>query len=711
MYAEDGRRCYLDLKGWRWALGAVFAAVFLALFFSAPGSASAEVMVPEDAIKINWCYGAEISPDGSRIAYVVARHRSPDEEPGGRYSELYVVDVGSGEVRPFITGKVNVGSPRWSPDGSVIAFLMARGDGAKTQVWMIPVDGGESVQVTHSKTGVSNFRWHPSGDKVAYIATTPPTDREKELEEKGYDFVFFEENLKHRNLYMIDVNQEEETDAEQLTEGVTVWDLEFNPDGTKIATSVSPKNLIDHRYMFRKIHLLDIQTKELIRLTDNPGKLGNYAFSPDGKKLAYTAAIERKDHAVSQVYVMDLDGREPRNLTVPDFRGHVDWVGWKDKNTIIYHAGEGVWPTLSQVNVDGGKRKIILHSSETGVVFGPPSISDKSKHFAFVGTTPDSPDEVYYWKHGSEPRAMSENNPWMADRDLGRQEVVRYSARDGQEIEGLLIYPVGYKEGARYPLIVTVHGGPEGHYSNGWVTSYGRPGQVLAGAGYAVFYPNYRASTGYGVEFALAGYEDAAGVEFDDVADGIDHLVQIGLVDEDRVGLGGGSYGGYAAAWFSSYYTEKVRAVMMFVGISDLISKRGTTDIPYEELYVHSGTLLEETWQRSLERSPIYWAHQSKTAVLIIGGTADTRVHPSQSLEYFRRLKMNDHPAVRMVQYPGEGHGNRKQTGQLDVINRVLRWYDWYVRDAKPLDGPMPPLDISDTYGIDLEDSNGENEH
>jgi dipeptidyl aminopeptidase/acylaminoacyl peptidase len=237
------------------------------------------------------------------------------------------------------------------------------------------------------------------------------------------------------------------------------------------------------------------------------------------------------------------------------------------------------------------------------------------------------------------------------------------------------------------------------------MTNYGRPGQVLAAKGYAVFYPNYRASTGYGVDFAMEGYSDAAGSEFDDIADGIDYLIDgYGIADRDRVGLGGGSYGGFAAAWFSSYYTKYVKATMMFVGISDLISKRSTTDIPYEELYVHSGKKLEDMWQESLERSPIYWAHQSRTAVLIVGGTADTRVHPSQSLEFYRRLKMNDHPAVRWVQYPGEGHGNRKQTGQIDLMNRLLQWYDWYVRDAKPLDGPMPPLDISDTYGIDLEE-------
>ena len=130
-------------------------------------------------------------------------------------------------------------------------------------------------------------------------------------------------------------------------------------------------------------------------------------------------------------------------------------------------------------------------------------------------------------------------------------------------------------------------------------------------------------------------------------------------------------------------------------------SKRGTTDIPYEELYVHSGKKLEEQWQLDLERSPVYWAHQSRTATLICGGAADTRVHPSQSLELYRRMKMNDHPAVRLVQYPGEGHGNRKQVGQIDLLNRQIEWFDWYVRDLRPLDGPMPRLDISDTYGLD----------
>ena len=237
------------------------------------------------------------------------------------------------------------------------------------------------------------------------------------------------------------------------------------------------------------------------------------------------------------------------------------------------------------------------------------------------------------------------------------------------------------------------------------MTRYSEPAQALAGKGYAVFLPNYRASTGYGLAFALAGYNDAAGKEFDDIADGIDYLVSAGVADKARVGLTGGSYGGYAAAWFASRYTEKVRAVCMFVGISDLTSKRLTTDIPYEELYVHSGKRIDDMWQQSLERSPAYWAHQSRTAVLILGGAADTRVYPGQSIEFYRLLTMNDHPAVRLVQYPGEGHGNAKQPGRADVLYRLLDWFDWYVRDAKPLDGPMPPLDIADRYGLTLEET------
>ncbi|TFG95101.1 MAG: S9 family peptidase [Calditrichales bacterium] len=371
-----------------------------------------------------------------------------------------------------------------------------------------------------------------------------------------------------------------------------------------------------------------------------------------------------------------------------------------NNQTVIYRTGEGVWATFSTVSKNGGERKVIFDSKKEKVILGEPSKSADNTKMVMTGSSPQMPGEVFFWQPGKKPMRKTDVNPDLKNTLLGEQKIIQYSARDGQVIEGVLILPVAYKKGDKYPLIVYVHGGPEHHHYNEWLSSYSTPGQVMAGKGYAVLYPNYRASTGYGVAFAMAGYGDPAGKEFDDIADGIDFLVNEGIADKDRVGLAGGSYGGYASAWFASYYTKYVRAVCMFVGISDLISKQGTTDIAYEDLYVHAGKKLEEMWDISLQRSPIYWAHQSKTATLIYGGAADTRVHPSQSLEFYYRLKMNDHPAVRLVQYPGEGHGNRNQPGRIDVLYRQVGWMDWYVYDKKPLDGPMPPLDISENYGL-----------
>lgn len=666
-------------------------------------SEAKQILTPKDLLGMQYVTSCKISPDGKQIAYTVRIPRQASDQPGSSYSELYLVSAKTGENRAFVTGKSRVSSISWCPDGSAISFLTRRGEKSHRQIWLIPANGGEARQITHSETDILDYRWHPSGNQIAYIAQSPKSGRENALEKAGYDFIFYEENWKHRNLYLQQVGQDEIPEPEQLTTDITAWSLEFSPDGNTIAFGGSEKNLIDYRYMFQKIYLLNVNSKTYRQLSDNSGKLGNFKFSPDGKNLAYAAALRRDDHAVSQVFVIPVMGGPAKNLTEQNFRGHVEWVGWKDSHTVLYRAAEGVWNTLNLVAVNGGKRRIILDSKESGIIFQTPNYTTDFKQFAFTGSSPYFPSALFYWKPGKKLRQLTHLNPWLQEINLGEQKVVHYKARDGMEIEGLLIYPVNYQEGTRYPTMVVVHGGPESHYSNNWLTYYSRPGQILAGRGYAVFYPNYRASTGYGLEFAMKTHlGNAAGTEFDDVADGIDYLVKIGLADKSRVGLMGGSYGGFAAAWFGTYYTQKVKAVGMFVGISDLISKRGTTDIPYEELYVHSGKPLEEMWDISLKRSPIYYAHQSKTAFLIFGGKADPRVNPGQSLELYRRLKMNNHPAVRLVQYPGEGHGNSRQPGRIDVLYRTLDWFDWYVKNAKPLDGPLPPLDISEKYGLEL---------
>jgi dipeptidyl aminopeptidase/acylaminoacyl peptidase len=613
------------------------------------------------------------------------------------------MDLVTRESTPLFDEDFKGGSPRYSPDGSYIAFTHKEKE-AHTQVWVMPVAGGDMVQLTEAKNNISYFRWLPNGQGIAYLSKEVETERELELKERGYDFIFYEENLKNNELFMVRFKAGfKKVNTQQLLKGTHVWDFEFSKDGNLMAFSSSEKNLIDHQYMFRNLQILDVSRGEVVMDVPNEGKLGNYVFNPEGSHLAFASALNMNDHAVSQAFTYSLDKETVSNYTPRDFRGHISWVDWKNNEELLVYAGEGVYPTLSSIALEDEQRTIMLDSEITGVIFSEPLISNDAQIFVFTGNTPTDPSNIYSWDSSGDLKKLTDLNPQLKNRTFGEQEVIRFNARDGMEIVGLLIKPVGYESGKTYPLILYVHGGPEAHHDNGWLSRYSRPGQVMGGKGYMVAYLNYRASTGYGVDFGMEGFMDPAGKEFDDLADGIDYLIAEKGADKDRVGMAGGSYGGYASAWFATYYTKYVKAVCIFVGISNLISKRGTTDIPYEELLVHSGKPLEEQWQMNLERSPIFWAHQSETATLIYGGTADTRVHPSQSLELYRRMKMNDHPAVRLVQYPGEGHGNRKQVGRIDVLYRQIDWLDWYVKDLKPLKGPMPRLDISDEYGLDWE--------
>lgn len=495
-------------------------AIILFVLILGPNLVAQDPLSPQDLLQLKSCSESKISPDGQWIAYSVRVPRVAANKPGSAYNELYLMSNQDKSTIPIITGEVNVSSLQWKPDGTQISFKMKRGEDAKTQVWAISVKGGEAFQITHSETGIISYQWHPIEDKIAYTATTPLTSKEKALKEKGYKFIYYEENLKHRNLYIDCIETCCDAEPVQLTQDVTVWGFQFSPDGKTIAADISKKNLIDYRYMFRKIYLLDVASKELTQLTDNPGKLGNYSFSPDGSKIAYCAALNRKDHQISQVLVINRDGSNLKILTPPNFIGHVNWVGWKNNSTILYRSGEKVWTTLSTVRANGGNRKVILNAKDSGLIFSTPSYTKNFKNFVMVASSPYHPSELVSWSPGNSIKKLTNLNPLLVDLNLGKQFVFQYSARDGHPLEGLLIYPTNYQKGKTYPLIVTVHGGPESHYYNEWVTRYSTPGQVLSGKGYFVFYPNYRASTGYGVDFALTGYGDPAGVEFDDIADG-----------------------------------------------------------------------------------------------------------------------------------------------------------------------------------------------
>jgi dipeptidyl aminopeptidase/acylaminoacyl peptidase len=507
------------------------------------------------------------------------------------------------------------------------------------------------------------------------------------------------------------VEAAEETEPRALQVDGSVFAVEWASDNRRIALSVAPRPLIDDSYMFRRVHVVDVESGERLALLENPGKLGAVAFSPDGKFVAMISALDPNDPADGRLMVAPASGGPLRDR-VPGLLGHISAIAWRSAEELQFVADVGVETKLGVVPANGGTPSMVIESGPVAdgsgriPILSGLSLSRNGLHAAFAGETPSRPREVYVLGPDDEiPRRLTDSNPWLAGVGLGEQEVVTWRSQNslGLELQGILIRPLHGDLGDPPPLIMTVHGGPEGHVRNGWNASYSRPGQLAAGAGFAVFYPNYRGSTGRGVEFSKLGQSDAAGKEFDDLVEGVDYLVAQGLADADRVGIHGGSYGGYATAWCATRYTEKFRAGVMFVGISNKLSKALTTDIPLEDQMVHTRY---DPWTRmdfSMERSPLSYADKGRTPLLIAGGTSDTRVHPSQSLQFYRALKLVGETPVRYGRYPGEGHGNRRAASRDDYSRRLMRWMHHFLVDGAT---ELPPWNL----GLGEEETDDEKE-
>lgn len=508
----------------------------------------------------------------------------------------------------------------------------------------------------------------------------------------SYKPTFYEENFSQRRSYIQNVAKEGHVPHLMKVRG-SVYMSVWSPDRTKVAVSAAPTSSVDDSFMKQRVMVVDYKSKEVIATIENEGKLGQIVWSPDSKRLALRAAKDINDPIDGRILIVSAEGGKPQMID-GDYQGKYEQIAWTSANTIHFLASEGIGSAIGSIRPDGSGKQFMFKTSEHGIT----SFSRAANGaISFVASSPMHPAEVFTisTRRNAQPEKRTNHNTWLADVKLGKQEVVKYPAKDGKyEIEGILMYPLDYTSGEAVPLITVVHGGPEAHYSNGWLTAYSVPGQMATAKGYAVFYPNYRGSTGRGVEFIYSSQGDLAGREFDDIVDGVDYLIERGIADKDRVGVTGGSYGGYASAWMSTYYSDRFAASVMFVGISNNVSKWGTSDIP-EELYnVHSRKRIWDDWMWQLERSPIFYVDRSETPILIMHGADDPRVHPAQSMELYRHLKVRkpDLP-VRLIYYPGEGHGNQRASSKYDYNLRMLQWFDTYLMTGDAT-ADKPSLDL-----------------
>lgn len=654
-------------------------------------AAADDVLTPHRVAALRTVTSAVISPDGIRTAYVlsVPREAGADDD-GTPWTELWVADSGGGEPRPFVTGKVNVSDIQWTADGRQIAFLSKRGDDKHQALYLIPVDGGEARQAAELSQDIRGYSLEPSGRRAALLASKAEPEDRKKQKEKGFKQEIYEEEWRPAKVWIVTLFEKSTNSTPLALEG-HVHDVHWSPVDERLLVAVAPTPSVDDSLMQQRVRVISSTSGEVLVRFDNPGKLGQIAWSPDGQKVGLISGADLHDPDAGRLMVADAAGGELRDL-LPALEGAVTHFEWSGNETIRYVAAIDVQTVLGQVGVGSPARDPQRLLGPGGPILTGLSLSKNGRQAALVASSPVHPAELFTWNEGDAAlKRRSKSNPGLEKTRFACQEVIRYKARDGLEIEGILIHPLDREDGKRYPLIMVVHGGPESHVSDGWITSYSAPGQVAAARGMAVFYPNYRGSTGRGVAFSKMGQGDAAGKEFDDLADAVDHLVNTGLVERDKVGVTGGSYGGYATAWCSTRYSERFAAGVMFVGISDKISKVGTTDIPDEEYLVHALKRPWEDWQFLLARSPIYHAGKSRTPLLILHGKDDPRVNVGQSRELYRHLKLHNQAPVRLVLYPGEGHGNRNAAARLDYNLRLMRWMEHYLKGPG---GDPPPIDL-----------------
>lgn len=653
----------------------IFFLTFLIQTVSLPEIISAQSIVPEDIAGLKTVSAAQMSRDGSRIAFTLSVPRTDGDEIGRNFSELYLIPSSGGDPTPVVEKPNSAGSPHWGADGRLYFTARLSEHHSETQVYSVDRTGSDLRRQTDSENGVGAYGWSQDGSRLAFTVTDPVGQERREAESRGYDMIVAGENLRYTRLYV----QPAEGSAQIVSpEGIHVVDFSWTPDGSRLALRVTDEPGADNDQMYSGIVEINHDGTGMRNLMDEPKKKGGMSWSPDGSKLVLLAGRTYSDPLPQRIWIIDAQSGTLRDITPANWEGTPEWVHWMDSSTLMFSAAERSSTVLYTLRTDRGTPMRIAGGGAE--IFRGVSPDLRNRSFAAAVNSAEHPGEVYVGDvRRGEFRRLTNHNQWLSDRSMGEQQSITWSGADGLEIEGVLTQPVGYEEGARYPLLILPHGGPEGISFNGWTTRALYPVQVLAGNGYMVLEPNYRGSGGRGTGFASANHRDLGGKEFDDVLLAIEHLDSMGMIDPDRVGISGTSYGGYFSAWAATRYSDRFAAGITFAGLSNWISFTGTTDIPHEMSVVHWDLYWFDNPGQNWERSPVAWLSQSDTPLLVAHGLADDRVHPEQSIQLHQFLKMQEIP-TGLVLYPREPHGLTERAHQLDYINRVLEWFEKFVK-------------------------------
>jgi dipeptidyl aminopeptidase/acylaminoacyl peptidase len=677
------------------------------------------------------------SPDGKWLLYTLS---TPDWKEAKRQTDIYLVSTQQGvssTKQLTFTKEKNETVPRWSRDGAFLVFLSNReapeSASSRNQLYLMRPDGGESRRITDAKEGVSDFSFSRDGRSLVYRSGKSGEEQLYRLPAADLDTASPEQLTKHstgvrawhwapdsKRIYFVTPDRSDEDENLRREKRFTVnirnaetptaslWALDLDPHTTKrlseagaysvddvVVSSdgkwVGFRGLAPDRYkrgitsenMYADQYLLDVSTGSIERLTHN-AEIGESAlsFSPDARWVAFSGPDDLDKYGMtnSRVYVRGVAERgKPFRKLGSSFDGDVTVGFWStDSNTIYFN--EGIRASNQIVALDVRMNTVrplteekasvsVERDQETGVLLVNYADGARPSTLFAIDTIANASTRSTW-------RQLTDPNPQVRNFELGEQEEITWKSKDGTTVGGVLVKPVGYRAGQRYPLIVAIHGGPASADVLGFNGGYGS--QVYAGAGYVVLRPNYRGSTNYGNKHRtdIVGNYFAAG--YDDIMSGVDHLIAQGLVDPARMGVLGWSAGGHWSNWILTH-TDRFKAISSGAGTANWISMYAQSDVQRNRQYYLGDKLPYDDFDAYWNQSPLKYIKNAKTPTMIHVVEGDPRVPSPQSIELHMALKQLGVP-TELFMYPGNTHGIPDPRNQLVKAMSEMAWMDYYVR-------------------------------
>jgi dipeptidyl aminopeptidase/acylaminoacyl peptidase len=622
---------------------------------------------PEMAVDLLISGDIQVSPDGNHVAFTVSPIGHAETNPT---AAIFYSGTDSSLPAEALTDRAhNNTSPRWSPDSRSLAFLSDRVKRGTQQLYVSTPDSLEPFCVTELAGGVASPAWMPCGQSLIVSAQRNDLAGTARAET---EIVVASERSRPRGLGMVARHGGPTTPVGPP--GCHIWCYAISPDGKRLATFTSPDDQLSDSYNNVHLRIGPVSGQDDLVVGPFAGSVDRVIWSPDGGQIAFIAS-KLPEARNGCVWLADTLNGE---LTQVEENGLTQsWVGYNDGSLLVVSV-DSQRTRLDAVSPDGKHwEQIELPEEIRDSWLRALSASDDGDTLACIAEPDVAPGDAYAIRNGTTIRRLSNMNPHLERVELTHLEELTWQSPDGTSIDGWLLRPPGASEAGSLPLVVYVHGGPSYQWGNWFHGTWHDWAHNLAARGFAVLLPNPRGSTGKGGAFTGANQADLGGRDFEDIMAGVDFLIDNGVADSSRLGIGGWSYGGFIVAWAIGK-TDRFKAAVAGAAVTNWVSKVGTTDIRQQNESNFSGQLHQspdEIW----ERSPIRYLGNMKTPTLIVHGEADPRVPVSQSMELYLGLKAVG-VDTEFVSYPRQKHAFHERAFQLDLLQRTCDWFERYLK-------------------------------